>query len=327
MSAPGCMGCLVGPTCFRRVSSSASAYWCEELRNLRPEIVQAEGTDLGEAVVHLLAFILDKFGNHNALLSSWDPTTSRMSKILLTRVDFRSELDVSRHPDVLRGAPDCSLSVQAHGPAPLLRLAVAGLRLQATDPQQSVRGADQVGGVFGLRDTAESCRGQATDGVHPPDDLLDAFAEPLTQNVAGAPRRAPIQPGRLAADHRRDIRANAPVPQGPDERPGGSAVIRSQGPRQHAASRVPGQDGPRHLALGRSGGGTDLQIHAQSMAVLHQHMARETPLGVRTAPLAHQAGLGIRRVLGRRVRATPPWKSTSDGPDHRAPGLRGPPWA
>jgi putative DNA methylase len=44
----------------------------EELNALRPQILKVEGKNLGEAVVHLLAFALDKFLNWNAILSSWN---------------------------------------------------------------------------------------------------------------------------------------------------------------------------------------------------------------------------------------------------------------
>lgn len=44
----------------------------EELKKLRFEIVKAEGKELGEAVVHLLAFVIDKFANWNAVLASWN---------------------------------------------------------------------------------------------------------------------------------------------------------------------------------------------------------------------------------------------------------------
>jgi adenine-specific DNA methylase len=43
----------------------------EELTKLRAEIIEAEGRELGEAVGHLLAFVLDKFTNYNSLLASW----------------------------------------------------------------------------------------------------------------------------------------------------------------------------------------------------------------------------------------------------------------
>ncbi len=59
----------------------------EELRRLRPEIVAAEGEELGDAVVHLLAFVLDKFANVNALLSSWDNTRTKVRGVF-DRHDF-----------------------------------------------------------------------------------------------------------------------------------------------------------------------------------------------------------------------------------------------
>ena len=46
----------------------------EELLKLRPEIIKAEGPELGEAVVHLLAFVIDKFGNHNCAYARWENT-------------------------------------------------------------------------------------------------------------------------------------------------------------------------------------------------------------------------------------------------------------
>lgn len=46
----------------------------EELRKLRPEILKAEGPDLGEAIAHLLAVVLGKFANHNAILARFEST-------------------------------------------------------------------------------------------------------------------------------------------------------------------------------------------------------------------------------------------------------------
>jgi adenine-specific DNA methylase len=45
----------------------------EELQNLRQEIVRAEDHEVGEAIVHLLALMLDKFADYNAALSFWHP--------------------------------------------------------------------------------------------------------------------------------------------------------------------------------------------------------------------------------------------------------------
>lgn len=44
----------------------------EELQRLRSEVVKAEGEDVGEAVIHLLAFALDKYANWNAMMASWN---------------------------------------------------------------------------------------------------------------------------------------------------------------------------------------------------------------------------------------------------------------
>jgi putative DNA methylase len=43
----------------------------EELQNLRPEIIKTEGKDLGEAIIHLLAFVVDKFAAYNGIRSRW----------------------------------------------------------------------------------------------------------------------------------------------------------------------------------------------------------------------------------------------------------------
>jgi adenine-specific DNA methylase len=59
----------------------------EELRNLRSEILRAEDADLGEAVVHLLAFVIDKFCDYNNQLNTWESTRG-IVKHLFQRHDF-----------------------------------------------------------------------------------------------------------------------------------------------------------------------------------------------------------------------------------------------
>jgi adenine-specific DNA methylase len=53
----------------------------EELRALHPEIIRTEGAELGEAVVHLLALVVDKFANWNAMLASWNAPYATMRSV------------------------------------------------------------------------------------------------------------------------------------------------------------------------------------------------------------------------------------------------------
>ncbi|MBM4273485.1 MAG: DUF1156 domain-containing protein [Deltaproteobacteria bacterium] len=59
----------------------------EGLQALRPEIIKAEGEELGEAVVHLLALAADKFLNHNCYSSRWEVTRS-VIKSQMDRHDY-----------------------------------------------------------------------------------------------------------------------------------------------------------------------------------------------------------------------------------------------
>ena len=59
----------------------------EELRDLRDEIIKAEGKELGEAVVHLLAFVEDKFLNHNCSQTRWENTRA-VIKSKMDRHDY-----------------------------------------------------------------------------------------------------------------------------------------------------------------------------------------------------------------------------------------------
>ena len=56
--------------------------------------------------------------------------------------------------------------------------------LQSRDPQKVVRGTNQAGGELGLGLSDETGLPQSTDGLHPAEDLLDAFALSLAHDVA-----------------------------------------------------------------------------------------------------------------------------------------------
>ena len=43
----------------------------EELRNLRKEVISIEGEEIGEAILHLLSFVIDKFADYNCNFSFW----------------------------------------------------------------------------------------------------------------------------------------------------------------------------------------------------------------------------------------------------------------
>jgi adenine-specific DNA methylase len=51
----------------------------EELRAMHDEIVKTEGKEQGEAIIHLLAFVIDKFANYNSVLSIWHALRGTMA--------------------------------------------------------------------------------------------------------------------------------------------------------------------------------------------------------------------------------------------------------
>jgi adenine-specific DNA methylase len=59
----------------------------EELQRLRKEITGVDGEDLGEAVIHLLGFAIDKFANYNSTLASWHSSHAIMRSVF-DRHDF-----------------------------------------------------------------------------------------------------------------------------------------------------------------------------------------------------------------------------------------------
>lgn len=53
----------------------------EELKRLRQEIIEEEGEEVGEAVVHLLAMVVDKFANYTSMLASWNAPREVMRSV------------------------------------------------------------------------------------------------------------------------------------------------------------------------------------------------------------------------------------------------------
>lgn len=74
----------------------------EQLQLLRPKVIAAEGADLGEAVVHLLAFTLDKLTNWNAILSSWNIQAQTVRSVF-DRHDFAFKTTFSEMAPCIAG--------------------------------------------------------------------------------------------------------------------------------------------------------------------------------------------------------------------------------
>lgn len=63
----------------------------EELQKLHQEVLDKEGKELAEPIIHLLAFVLDKFINYNSVLCSWHAPRSVMRSVF-DRHDFSFKL-------------------------------------------------------------------------------------------------------------------------------------------------------------------------------------------------------------------------------------------
>jgi putative DNA methylase len=53
----------------------------EELAHLRKLLVNEEDPEIAEAIYLLLSLMVDKFANHNSIMSRWDPTTPKIASV------------------------------------------------------------------------------------------------------------------------------------------------------------------------------------------------------------------------------------------------------
>ncbi len=74
----------------------------EELHALRPAILAEESEEMGEAVVHLLSFVVDKFANWNCILSSWN-VKAQTVRSLFDRHDFAFKTTFSEMAPTVAG--------------------------------------------------------------------------------------------------------------------------------------------------------------------------------------------------------------------------------
>jgi adenine-specific DNA methylase len=134
----------------------------EELQALRPAILAEEGEAMGEAVVHLLAFGLDKFANHNCLFSRFD--TSRGA--------IKGQTD--RHDFAFKPTPS-EMAVTSAGGG--LAWAIDNVVSAYEDIAKLPRAEDAK--------PVEMTQGSATSLIHIPDHSLDAIVvdPPYADNV------------------------------------------------------------------------------------------------------------------------------------------------
>jgi putative DNA methylase len=74
----------------------------EGLSELHPQIMSEEGEDAGEAIFHLLAFVVDKLANWNCILSSWN-VNARTVRSLFDRHDFAFKTTFSEMAPAIAG--------------------------------------------------------------------------------------------------------------------------------------------------------------------------------------------------------------------------------
>lgn len=72
------------------------------------------------------------------------------------------------------------------------------VRLQSRHSEQVMRGADHVGSELHLDNADEAARSQATDRLHPAEDLFDAFTLSLADRIAQVARGAVVESGRAS---------------------------------------------------------------------------------------------------------------------------------
>ncbi len=146
--------------------------------------------------------------------------------------------------------------------------------------------------------------GEAADGLHPAEGLLDQLAAALADGVAGVPRRAPVDGApALLAGHVRDRAQSA---QAGHEVARVVAPVSADGEAPAPAAALPGHESQAGLALGGPGGLGELTLDDQAVAVLGQAVAGVAELGRLAVALAREPGLGVGgRAVGLRCRAAP----------------------
>jgi hypothetical protein len=170
--------------------------------------------------------------------------------------------------------------------------------LQTRHSEQVIRGADDVGGKLGLRQTHEAALTQAANRLHPAEDLLHPFALTLADGVALVACRARVKSRRAATLHPGDVGRDLASSEQRDEGLGVIALVGAE--RAHVLASVTSAVDQRRSCLGLGKGGIGYgQIDEQAVAILHQRVCRIGQLRRLSVALAHKLGLRIgARLVG-----------------------------
>jgi adenine-specific DNA methylase len=134
----------------------------EELQTLRPMIFADEGEELGEGIVHLLSFALDKLANWNCIFSSWN-IQARTTRSLFDQKNFAFK------------ASFCEMA---------LVVAAAGLAWAIDNTLSAFEELSRLP-KYGERNSAQLSQGSATSLIELLDHSLDAVVvdPPYSDNV------------------------------------------------------------------------------------------------------------------------------------------------
>src|SRR6516164_8020344 len=191
---------------------------------------------------------------------------------------------------------------------------------QTTQPQQIVGGTDEVGMQLHSGNAAKACAPQATPALHPAEDLLDPLALSLTDPVALMSRGASIQPRSVTSLDLRYVRTDATAAQKLHEGLAVIALVRTQtGGLEALASLTLEQlcRGGRLAFQGRA----HADVHAQSVAVLHERVSAKAQLGFFALTFARRLSL---RITRRGMRVVGAWATAKIHPTTTIRGRRRP---
>lgn len=148
-------------------------------------------------------------------------------------------------------------------------------RPQATDAPQVIRRADQVTDMLCARHAEEAPLPQAPDRLHPTKDLFDIFAQPLAEAIALVSGGMAVQARGTSVTDTGEMGTNPPLPQPTHKVSPKIALVRPHGRGANSAPRLAVQQPQNRVPLRRLRGLGNLQIHTQTMPILHQQMPLE----------------------------------------------------